>query len=598
MAVVYLISVFLLWAGLMLMRRNEGKQNFPVWLICTAMLTICAEAFFGGLLGKAGLPVSVTTIGIMNLIACGLCGLWIRKNGIQRYTLCWQDIIGVAVVTGIAAVFAIGKHGTDLHIDFISVDASVHAAHAKEVALEHRIPVNLFLTAVPTGLMTEAYLALTGVRAFESYHMFVLCENIFAALSGLIFWALLRQRCGNGKWQLLLPVLVVPFYWAGYPVYSSLFGFSYLGMTVNVIILLLILLDQYVKEETNRTLLIIFLNLALFGVMVGYTLFVPTAFFGAFITILLQIRKKGAWKLFGSRTILEMLKVFLVPSVLGMLYAFVNLQHATPAGGAINMEGGCYNEIQSNFILMIPFVILGLYFLIAQKKGTYVLPMFTVHAVFMAVLFAGLLMRKVSVYYYGKNNSILWMLAWLVLSEGVLAMMKKCKAALLFPLLFYGVLFMAKYGEDWVVSRNPLAYRVRSSGMVDLVLINNAYFNFPSEMNPETMELYRYVDEHCEPGRVIGVHFELQNDWLRTLTGQDKLITYAGEKELREMVETEGADYICAGTKSGAYMGCKPYLDQMEVVFENGEGRIYRIPEELKKATAGPEAPKDGEKNE
>ena len=577
MTILYLVSVIILWIEMVVCRKSEQKQNLMIWGILSIAMVLCVQVLCGGIIGKLGIPVSCGSVGIFNLVISLFLALWIVKKGRQTYEIKILDVVSILLILGIIMLFSLSKYGRHLDvIDYISPDASSHAASAMTVALEHRIPTNLYFTSLNTGLMMQAYQALTGAGRFDLYRVFIWCEIVYTALAALLFWALIRQRCGENRWQRFVPLLLAPFYWAGYPLYSTLFGFSYLGIAVCLFEVLLLLLDLYFHDRIRTILFVIGMNLALYGIFVSYTLFVPAAFFGVFAALTLKMSREKSRKLVSVENILMMLKVFLVPTVLGLLYSFSNVEALAPGTGGIRNEGACYNDIYSNFILLIPFMILGIYFLVSRKEGGYLLPMAAVQAVLMAVMMTGLMTGRVSVYYYTKMNSVCWLLAWALVAESILGMARHCKWAILFPFFFYGVVFMGKYWDTWQEKANPLAGRVEVWNFCDLIMINNTYFNFDTYMTPETMELYRYAADHCAPGEAAGVDLERECGWFRTLTGQENTYTYTGKEEFLEEVEKKGFSYICAGYGK-PYETYKEFLDLQEVVMENGAGKILKV---------------------
>ena len=601
MAILYLISVITLWAGIVLCRKSEKKQNLAVWCLCAALLDMCIQVLCGGIIGKLGIIVSCGSIGITNLaVSLGL-GLWIAKKGTQAYEIKAMDIISVAVILGITLAFGIVKYGRNLDkLGFISVDAAAHCRFAKKVALEHIFSTNLYFTSLTTGMMMQVQLELTGCRTFDLYKAFIFGEIIYTTLAAGLFWALLRQRCGDGKWQRFVPLLLTPFYWAGYPVYSTLFGFSYLGVATSLFNLELILMDQLCRKKTDRIVPILGLNLVLYGIFVSYSMFVPTAFFGAFIAIAIQMVKDagGIRNAISLKNVGLMLAVFLVPSVLGMMYSFVNLGSAVP-GGDIKNEGGCYNDMYSSFILPLPFVLIGLYCLIKRRDSHFMLPMLAVHVIFMIILLIGLSQHKVSVYYYVKNNNFLWLMVWTLVAEAIWGMMSRTKLAALLPLFFYSVLFMGKYVDPWLDSISGITTRVSVWSYVDLILVNNTYFNHAPEVNDGKLELFRYVDENCDPNEVISANLEIENAWYKTLTGGENTFTYGSYKKFLQEVEDLNIRYIVAGYRVGGmrgiYKDIEPYLNTLEIVKENEEGKVFRIPEGSRPTADAPARPQEPE---
>ncbi len=577
MAVVYILSLALLFAGMMMVRKSEARLNGVVWLCCSVLMVMACQVFCGGVLGLVGVEITLTVMGIANLVCSALCLAGILRQGRQTYRFPLWDVVSAVLITGMVAVFALVRYGTDLHIFSASVDGAVHARYAQTVALEHRFEMNLFFTSLIDGLMMQCGMELFGMRAFDLYHVFVLGEILFTWLAAMTFWSLVRVRVKEEKPRYtLLPLLLTPLYWAGYPLYSTLFGFSYLSMVVCLITVLLLLLDQYLRNALRPLPAIVGMNLLLFGVFVSYTMFVPVAFFGTFLSVGFSMWRKDRKHLFCRANILRMLEIFLLPSALGMAYSYVDLQAVTP-GGLISWNGGCYNDLYASFVILAPLAIIGIGILCKRREGTFILPVFAIQLLMMAVMILGLTMGKVSIYYCSKNNSVMWLLAWVLTAECMLFLTERSRAGVLFPFFFYGLLFMGRFGDRWIETQAaPQApYRVYTSAFMDLPVLNSSYALIPTEMDAQTMELYRYVDEHCPQGEVVHMSAPLQSVWFSTLTGQSNNLIAGTAEDLRAEVEG-GAPYVCACYASEILDACSGYLDTLDVVFENEAGRLLQ----------------------
>ena len=365
-SILYMISFIALWVSIILCKKSDEKKNILVWVICGGFLVMTVQSFFGGILGLVHLPVSALTIGITNLLFSGLVFFWVKKKGVQHYFIKVVDVIAVVAVAAMIIWFANIRYGKSLSINFVSVDASVHCNNALTVALEHRLPTNMYFAAFNTGLIMDAYRGLTGCSSFSLYKIFVLGEVAYTAFSAFLFWALLRQFGKNKVLEQVVAFAMTVLYWIIYPAYSTMFGFSYFGMVVNILTFLVIVINEYLDAGSDRWVMIVMLNLTLFGVFVCYTLFVPTAFFGTFIALAIFMIRRDGKKFFNWKNILEMLEVFLIPTILGLLHSFGNVKELSSDGGGIAQDGGCYSDLYSNFILLIPFVAIGIYFMVKE----------------------------------------------------------------------------------------------------------------------------------------------------------------------------------------------------------------------------------------
>ena len=142
-SIIYFISFLALWAGVVLSKKSDEKKNIIVELIKGGFLVLAAQSFAAGVLGIVHLPVSALTIGLGNVIFSILICVWIKKKGIQHFYIKILDIVAVATIALLIYAFAMHRYGKDFHINFVSVDASVHCKSALTVALEHKLPNTL-----------------------------------------------------------------------------------------------------------------------------------------------------------------------------------------------------------------------------------------------------------------------------------------------------------------------------------------------------------------------------------------------------------------------------------------------------------------------
>lgn len=575
-SIIYFISFLALWAGVVLSKKSDEKKNIIVELIKGGFLVLAAQSFAAGVLGIVHLPVSALTIGLGNVIFSILIGLWIKKKGIQHFYIKILDIVAVAIIALLIYAFAMHRYGKDFHINFVSVDASVHCKSALTVALEHKLPNNMYFASFNTGVMMNAFQGMTGCSSFSLYKIFILCEVAFTAFSAYLFWALLRTVGKDKVLDMIVALVLTVLYWITYPAYSTLFGFSYFGMAVNILTMLVILIIDYLQLETDRLVSIVSLNLILFGIFVCYTLFVPTAFFGTFIALAIFMIRRDGKKFVNKKNILEMLEVFLIPTVLGLLHSFGNVKElSASSGGGITIDGGCYSDLYSTFVPLIPFAAIGIYFMIKKRDGVYSLPMMGVQLAFMVVLFIGAMNGKVSAYYYMKNNSVLWMMVLFAAAMGIYGMMEKCKAAFLFAFFFFLLIFMGIWGDNWVKSKNPRFLATDAQGYFNIIYFSDSFYKEGIWVSLDEVDLYRYVYDNCSDAETISVNTEMENGWFKTLTGNEKAFSYGDLDDFKKL-EDDSVGYVVV-VYSPAYEVVKDYLGDYEVIYSNEEGRVLKV---------------------
>ena len=333
---------------------------------------------------------------------------------------------------------------------------------------------------------------------------------------------------------------------------------------------------MYLSDDYNQKIIIIFMNLLLYGIFVCYTLFVPTTFFGVFVALVIYMIKKDGKKIINLHNFLEMLKVFLIPSILGMVQSISNIKFLSSSGTGISTDGGCYTDLYSNFVLLLPFALIGAYLIIEKKKKDCTIPITIVQLLFMLFLFYRAMKGTVSAYYYMKNNSLLWTLIWILAIEAILYMIEKQKAAIIFPLMFVAFIIMGKFGDTWIQSKNSRFYAVSSRSTFNIIHFNNDFMYANTSIDNEMLDLYEYVYKNCQDKKVISVNTEAGNGWFTAFNSNGKSFCYGGLDAYMSMID-EDIGYVCIAY-TDPYIESQDYFDSLnDIIYENSRGKIVRI---------------------
>jgi hypothetical protein len=192
------------------------------------------------------------------------------------------------------------------------------------------------------------------------------------------------------------------FYTMGYPFYTIIFGFAYFAQVMNLIIALFLIFNLLRESKVDQRVLYLMLNLLLFGMFVCYSLFVVFVFPPLFIAI---------WYLYKNEDLILIAKrevaIFLLPCILGLYNSFVNIGDLQ--SGGLSNEGGCYMDLYSNFLRLLPLVIPGMVYFIKKNRFDFTV-MLTVWSVLLLILMLYLHQKNhgVSLYYVSKVYSLLW----------------------------------------------------------------------------------------------------------------------------------------------------------------------------------------------
>ena len=574
-AVIYLLSVILLWTAVFTIKKSDSKISAAVWFICSAFFVICNQVFFAGIFSLLHIKISILSIGLINYLTSVICIIFIKRLGIQKYYIKPLEIIELLIIAALMYKFAVIRFGHDFDINFVLVDASSHFKMSKDVALNHTLDNNMYFAALTSGLMMEVYKVFTG-DIFHMYRMFIICEMIYTTFTAFLFWALLRDKVKNNLLKSLAALIITCIYWIGYPAYSTIFGYSYFVMGINIITLLIFITNAYLSDVYNKKLMIVYLNLLLYGIFVCYTLFVPTTFFGVFIALGLYMIKHDGKKFINFKNIREMFYIFLVPSVLGLIQSISNIKYLSGSGEGISHDGGCYTDFYSNFIPLIPFALIGLYVLYEKKKKDSIVTILIVQLAFMLFLFYRAMNGTVSAYYYMKNNSLVWTLLWVLTAEAIIFMIDKCKAAVIFPIMFLCFIFMGAKGDDIIRARNDRFITVSSRTTFNIIFFNEDFMRAYPLLNSDTIDLYKYVYDNCQDKKVISVNSEPANGWFNAMVDNGEGFTYNGKDAFISMLDDK-TGYICIAYTDPYYESIDFFDSFTDIVYENPAGKIVRI---------------------
>ena len=617
LSIFYIIAYLILFLSIILIKKNDDKENLFVWIALSIITTFCYQAFIGAIFWKIGVPVSILTIGIADLIA-GIALLSIAyKKGLQKLDMAIIDVIALIVIAMLSGYYMVRNFGLLTDINFVSIDSAVHMDFARTIATEHRIPSTMFFAAINTGLPMEVFLPF--IREFNLYKIFILWETGYFFLSGFMFYILIRPYM-KSKGLKVVGLVGVIVYMTGYPLYSYLFGFSYFGLSISLIAYIIYMAILYISHQVSAWLNYIMLGLGLFGLFLCYMLFVPIVYPGVLVAIIIGI--KCTEKLISFRTIGKLLGVFLVPSAFGLFLTFYNLFYLSPAVGNSNSgggsagiasDGGCYNDLYSNFVMMMPFLISGIIIAagnikklkLANKQKSesedtksknscdfitaehMVLLSLTICLGLVMVLFFVMAMHgRVSVYYYVRNNNVLALLAMVLSFISIEQLYKKSKTFVISGcLVIILALGMIKGNVDYRIGqKNDRFIRVGVEQLFDIYSFNHDFVRFACYINGEDIGLYDYmektqVNEDTESPEVMVVGPETYTWWFKVMT-KHKSVKQINDYNTFVNTDLNGYKYICVQKTDIYDEGTDSFDNLGNIIFDNKRGMIIELTNE------------------
>lgn len=571
LSITFAISELLAILELIILKHDDRKQSF-ISRATFAILTIeLLHALFLGILNVVGVTYRLSLFTVFNFsffIILEFIKRKYGKTGIQSFEINIFELIFIGLFVYSMYYFVVHYFTVDLITRDPLGDASTHYYWAKKLAQTGRILNGKYL-GIMTGGIAMSFFS-PWVNEFYYFKCFNLMQCYHLAMSILVFYSAGRLICKNNFSHIFL-VITTFLYAFGYPLYAIEFGFVYFGVSVTVINYMIFIFLLHENRLIDKKLMIICANLALYGVFVSYTLLVPAMYSGVFLYGIYLIRdKKGGvldW-------ILLELKMFIIPCLLGMLQT---ASDAKEIGGGLGIDGGCYSDLYSNFILIMPVALCGLLLTIKYKRNIVVTALGFSQLIGMALFFFGAMKHKVSAYYYMKNNNVLWLLCFilgLVVIE--IASEKHRYVIYSYALSIAFLLTMLFVGDDKIKEHNNRMIAVDSTNIINIYYFTWNYFSYP-QFNKNVIELYNYAyNNMSNPSKGIVVGTEIFNRWFSAIMDSEKSYAYGDLEEYKKQI-SEDTEYVCI-INSDAYYKNQEYFDSLDqVVYTNGAGTVVKL---------------------
>lgn len=421
MNIIYILTIVLIIVLHMLLYKKEEAQSFFSWLIITIGLLLSYNICISVILSFIKLKSTLITLSIINIITSCSLGLKIYKDKkVQKYYINKMDIITIISIFAIVLLVAIKQYGIPMNVKNLITDASTHYWVADEfynysmLLIEDNSDVMGYFNE--RALMPGAYIN-TGIlfKVFsgiveETYFckLFILFETCMWCLSGLLMYALLANNKKEEK-QKILPLIFSLIYMLGYPLNTLLSGFSYLQVGLNIIICIIFIMQQELKQN-YKDILIFLLN---FGLMFSYYYFAPVVFLAIFVQKIVEIKKRNE-KVFSTNNILSIVISLILPGLFGIMYFFIfqrikfGIQQSKQLIEAINTPGGIYQNFITNIAI---FLVLSAFYIVdsfKNRKENFLNKILVITIIFLIILFIGMKLEKVSEYYYYKVYYMAW----------------------------------------------------------------------------------------------------------------------------------------------------------------------------------------------
>lgn len=586
--VLYLVGIIASIVNIYRYRKSHKTMNGFVWVVLSFLITISIGGIAAGVITLLHIPVNIYSMGVIYLALAGLVGYLTRREGmLQEYE--WEkfDFIVIGLVT--VGVLAIGLKifTPQLWYCFFNTDAGLHLKEATAIVRSQKA-IHMYFWPLQNAMMIE--LIQPFVRIADWYKGYILNECLFLWVE-LLFFAAMTRRYARTKSSKVFSIVLLFCYFLGYPFFSFYYSFGYWAVGSMFIGFLTVALRLYEEAQMERRYSILMLMLGCFGVITSYMLFAPVTFIAVFAYLVIVAKREG--KVFTKRNVVLGLKVFLLPTALGLYYCLYGffISTGTSITNVLGNAGGIYTELYMDFFWTIFPVLFVLVYTLKKRRFTPDVVLFCAYFCFTGGMLLLTLTHHVSTYYYYKTYYPLWMFCWLLTAKAVSIMLQEAKDTLIAYCTMVGMfvfLCFSRFEYKVVTSTENITGALHSPAFFTLYQQDWSFISRGHEGLPEyVFDLFQYVADNLSEEKMVPLMTET-NDYGQTylyegISGYDFPDFYEWrhtEEELRQAYYDWDIHYtvMMKETQFEKEHGGKVLADDaVEIVFENEAGYVLRI---------------------
>ena len=450
MNVLYIITILAVYILFILKNKTDKKQNILEWMAISTILILCYNILICLIFTLIGIKCTLINLNICNIIVSACFISMILKNKkIQKYYLKISDLIYAILLLSLVVFIGYKQYGITFNIKYGITDGSSHYHFAQQFSKNETLLYNettddilmLYNSGfrLPGAYVNEGILFSVFDGILHSIDIFIIFDLFVLYLSGILFYYLLKSYANENKKMKFLAVVFSIMYMLGYQLNSMLMGYVYLSLALDVIICFMILMANYKKQEIDLKVALPIISLVSFGIFFSYAYFVPIIYISVIINIIIRTRSQKQ-KLLEKNNIIELIYLIVIPLILGTFYfiIFPLINAGKTEASTIGVNGVIYENFITNYIWIIPILIMGIIIKIKSKKSEEQIArnyfqtiLFIAAILFSIILFIGYKLEIVSRYYFFKSYYITWILAlynaYIVLSKVLIGKNNKIK---------------------------------------------------------------------------------------------------------------------------------------------------------------------------
>ncbi len=569
-------------------RKSHKPMNGFTWSVLSFLAAICMGGIGAGILSPLHIPVNIYTMAVVYLaIALFMMSLIRREGMTQEYV--WEkfDFFVIVLITVVVAVITLKIYTPQLWYCYYNSDAGLHLKEATEIVRSQQV-TKMYLLHLQNAMFVE--MIQPFVRIADWYKGYILGDCFFLWVEILFFAAMIRQAAKT-KASKGLSVILIFFYFMGYPFLSFYYSFGYWAMGSMFVGFLMMTTRLYEEALVERKIIVVMLMLGCFGVMTSYMMFAPVAFITVFGYLMLVAKREG--RIFSKRNVLLALKVFLLPTVLGLYYCLYGffISSGTSITGALSNQGGIYTELYMDFFWTILPVLFILAYTLKKRKLTPDVVFFCTFLGFTGVMLLLTLTHHISTYYFYKTYYPLWMFCWALTARAFSIMLQQAKETLIAycaMIVLFAALCFGKVEYKIVTSTENITGAMHSTAFFTLYQVNWSFIRGEHVGLPDyVFDLFQYVSDHLSEEKMVPLMTET-SDYGQTYlyegaSGYDFPDFYEWRhttEELRQAYYDWDIHYtvMMKETQFEKEHGADVLADEhVEVIFENEAGYVLAL---------------------
>lgn len=420
MSLIYILISLITITIFILLKKTNKKENILLWISLSTILMMCFNIFITLMFSILKIKSTLTNLSVAQIILIIFMSINIlKKRQIQKYYIKKQDIIISIILIILVSTIAILQYGYPFNIKYMVTDGSVHYLATMKFYNESDLLSNAKFDGITNfnTFMTGAYVncgiflkSLSSIITIKDYYtVFAIFDLLILLLSAQLFYLLISPKL-HKKTEYILAYIFTILYLLGYALNSTLSGFCYLSLGLDIIIAIMIIIKYFIQK--NNVIILLSTSLLTLGLFFSYYYFAPVVYLAIFTFLIRKnIDKKD--KILKTENILEIVYILIIPAILGTYYMFfkeIFTQKYNLPNKVLMLEGDIYSNLITNFIVFIPLILIYIFSVSKNRKNDFKLKIFVFEIIFIILLGVGKIFNKVSSYYFYKAYYLLWIL--------------------------------------------------------------------------------------------------------------------------------------------------------------------------------------------